>query len=41
MGPIVVPLLEAGSAPFHPSVPVPPLAVQPAALVVLQLKVVD
>ena len=39
MGPTVVPVLEVPTAPPH--VPVPPPAVHPVALVLVQLKVVE
>jgi hypothetical protein len=35
MLPVLVPVLEPGIAPFHPSEPVPPLAVHPEAPVVV------
>jgi hypothetical protein len=34
MLPVLVPVLETGIGPFHPSEPVPPVAVQPEAPVV-------
>jgi len=40
-GPTLVPLLDTGFEPFQPSVPVPPLAVQEVAALVLQLNCVD
>jgi hypothetical protein len=36
-GPMLVPALESGSLPFHPSVPEPPLAVQAVALLLDQM----
>ena len=41
MGPMVVPLLEVGTVPFHVSLPVPPVAAQVLALVLCQLSEVD
>jgi hypothetical protein len=41
MGPIDVPPLDVGSAPVHPSEPVPPPAVQAVASVVAQDSEVD
>lgn len=37
MAPVDVPVLEAAFAPFHPSDPVPPLAVQDVALLLVQV----
>jgi hypothetical protein len=41
IGPTVVPLLDTGFEPFQPSAPVPPLAVQELAALVVQLSCVD
>ena len=41
MGPTLVPGLEVATLPCQPSLPVPPPAVQEAALVLLQLSVVE
>ncbi len=40
-GPSVVPLLEVPMAPLHPSLPLPPLAVQEVALLLDHVSVVD
>jgi len=41
IGPTAVPPLDTGFEPFQPSVPVPPLAVQEVAALVVQLNCVD
>jgi hypothetical protein len=41
MMPLEVPVLEVGCAPRHASIPLPPLAAQEVALVVVQLNDVD